>query len=555
MKRSLTALLAFVMALCASFALCVPAWAGDNGINPMDSDHLSLTVTGLEVGTNNEVYQGKNYSLGIAFKLESNTAGLSLHEGDSISVETNLGELFDVPSDTDIAVKDADGGVLATAVFAADKVTFTVGAAGSGQQAIEVPADQLVTTLSQLKANDVGATGEAPVTEGLAVGNMTIPVKFSVEIISSNPNSADTVDMDTFWKNAWSIENNAGAEVDMEVNPIGSMDLYGSTTYPKEGGRVPKIHDTLFISDTIPEQGFVDTDSVKIYAAVPTLAVMNEDYVDKYHGNYDVPAGTYYAKRGGTMRAPIDNRMTRLMQNDGETLEEFESRVKGQSLSWGVYRAEDKTETFMANFGRIGDAKRNNGIFYKDLSYGGGDRYVEDYPSIFGDEGITGGNVVSYFITFNTYYPDIVGQETLKNYAGWTSYINDGPSLSSGGNWSGEYIINNGGGTGVVRKNELALKLVDEETGEPIPGAEFKVQQLNAEGKWVDSVYLNDVMDENGRITFSPFPAGTYRIVQTSWADGYVEGLTVFGASGNASVGNVNENGEFTVTGLSLIHI
>ncbi len=143
--------------------------------------------------------------------------------------------------------------------------------------------------------------------------------------------------------------------------------------------------------------------------------------------------------------------MTRIGQNDGETIKAFEARIKAADLQWGIYYDEaTNTETFMCNFGDVGDPVDNNGVTYESLG-GRGEEYAAKYPDIFGDEGATGGNVVHYFVHFYTYYPEVIGSKNVTNTLVRTSYKDGEENPTQGGN-SSTFTVNNGGGTGVARK-------------------------------------------------------------------------------------------------------
>lgn len=368
----------------------------------------------------------------------------------------------------DLPLYDDAQRVLSYVTFSENKVQVTIADTADGYTNLQGE----LTTTGALIAKDHGATKNQPVEKMLEIETASAKIRF----LKANPvlPSDDPGDMNVLWKNAWTKESNSSV-TSIEVNPIGSMDLYGSTTY---SGRKPIIHDKFLVQDVIPEKGFVDEQSVKIYAAIPTLAESKEDH--KYRG-YDLPQGTYYAQRYGTMRYQIGGteengmRMTKLEQYAEESFTAFRERVQNTSLSWGIYRDADKTETFLCNFGHIGDpdANKNNGIKYSDFN----SWLVNDYPEIFGDEGASGGNIVSYYIEFVSYYPDIVGEKTVVNHADRISYENGSQNPSKSGNDSLPFRINNGGGNAVVRKSEVSLTLVSEEDGSPISGVRVDVSR------------------------------------------------------------------------------
>ena len=523
-----------------------------------------MDITAIEA--QNEMAQGDTYAIAWDFALASTEAGRPLTEGETIEVKTNIDELFTVDYGTlkpfsIFGTDDAGAQVtLATVTLSAGKATFTVATGGDGMQEIEGQ----ITTTTSLTARDLGATVGKPVEHDLRIGNADTKITFIDKDKPAGSESLDLVDVDTFWKNMFNrgVDTTVGVAC-MEVNPIGSLDLYGSTTYtPADPAkpRKPRSYENLFVKDEIPEHGFIDTASIQIYAAVPTLMrYTGETYTDKWHADqygdpYTITSGTYYAQRSGTQRYNILDRMTLIKQAEGETLAKFEARVRGRQLSWGIFTATDKTQTFMANFGTIGKgAAADNGITYESLG-GRGAEYARNYPQIFGAQGASGGTVVSYYVEFDTYYPEIVGQRALVNTAELTQMPAGATTPARVGGNGAPYTINNGGGFGIARKNELLLKLEDAQTREPIAGATFAVERQAADGTWQRTVIEGTTDAEgmlrgaDGALGVGTFTNGTYRVVQTSWAHGYEES-TVYGPSESDKMGSPDASGVFTITG------
>lgn len=509
-----------------------------------------------DIKTVDEIYQKSEVTaLEFQFHFQVNKQGVYIKAGDQIEVPTNLGQLFDTDwslYDQELPIYDSQNQLLATAKVSAEQIVFTI---AEGIESTDISGSFMIN--EKMIAKDVGATPDTPVTKSLIIGNAQHDIVFKEKKPSTGEGNTyiGPVDIDYFWKNAYGNTLKTGAAITMEVNPIGSMDLYGYLDRMADetitDKRKPIIHDTFIVKDEIPEKGYVDLESVKIYAVVPTYTSWTE--TKDFNGWYHVPAGIHYAGRSGSIRHRIDStedkgqkRLTYLTQYDDESYSEFEQRIQSTSLSWGVYQSEDKTQTFLCNFGRIGDPNHNNGIMYEDFGY---PECVSEHPEIFGEKGPTGGNIVSYYIEFNTYYPDIVGQKKVKNYASRTSYQNGSSNPTTSGNWSGEYLIDNnlGGGVGVARKNELILKLVDEDDSSiVIPDAEFKIQ-MKENGQWEDTIFKGKT-DENGLLNFGPMLDGEYRIVQTSSQDGYYFDNHTYGESGNDLSKNVNKDGTFTIT-------
>ena len=107
-------------------------------------------------------------------------------------------------------------------------------------------------------------------------------------------------------------------------------------------------------------------------------------------------------------------KIEKINQNDNETYQQFFGTNKQNPLKYGIYKdKENKTETFLCNFGNIGNSnsRQNNGIKYSDFKWDSFvDNYLNTYPNIFGENGASAGNVVSYYIEFKSYYPEIEGQ-------------------------------------------------------------------------------------------------------------------------------------------------
>ena len=535
--------------------------AEGDGPEPKAGKAATVEITGInDPKDGEEIEQGTEKSVSFSFEINLTEAGQSFAAGDTFSVETNIGDLFEADWKNvmnDLEVKDTDGTVLATISVASDTVTFTIAKGATEKASL---TGKVVCPMA-FTARDLGATSEQPVEKELVIGEQKQNIIFTAKpdpdpspdpdpdegegdpsISHTNPG---TVDIDTFWKNAWEEDNKTSGKMAIEVNPKGSLDLYGSTTYPEEKGeRKPAVYSNMYMRDEIPEHGYVDLDSLTICASVPYLEKCTYNFQDLWHGQYDIPEGTYFARRAGTMRYDIMDQMQQLVQKSGETEAEFTARITSTSLSWGVYRTKDNTEIFLCNFGGVGDPDNNNGLYYKDFD-GQSANYAAEHPEIFGDEGITGGNIMSYYVEFKTYYPYITSK-TMTNSA---ALYNAGNRI--GGNTSGEYEIFNNNATGVVNAQYLALVLQDEETKAPIEGAEFVIQVKDGAG-WKDT-NVSGTTDANGRLVFNnstqvgPFPENQYRIIQKSFAPGYSEDSTKFTAYPGVAgtVLQVNSDGTF----------
>ena len=551
LKKFMAALLAVCLLLTTlPTAMLAGEGEGDSG----GETPLSMEVTAISQ-YEDEVYQGeKTFFVSFTFNIGITEQGQSFQPGQTVSVSTNLGEYFDAEWATDLSgieVKDKSDIVVGTISVTEGQITFTVGDAISGKDSL---TGIKVSLRDALTAKNVGATSEQSVTRTIKIDEQPFNVTFLYKETSTTPEPGlpgvpDPVDINQLWKNADSNEDYSGSWTTIEVNPIGSMDLYGSTTFPEDypynnGVRKPTTYDKFIVEDTIPEHGFIDQSTIMIYAAIPAIAKSEEDSIANTW--YPVPKGTYYAKRQDTDRRRIEKHMTKLepKYDEGETLEQFRKRIAEKDLNWGIYRDKENTETFLCNFGHIGDpdSSKNNGINYSDYRTD----LVEKYPKIFGEQGASGGNIVSYYIEFDAYYPDIVGiKSDVVNRAGWSA--NNGKNY--GGNDSAKYTIDNTKSTGVARQNELIIKVVDEDDQSiPIQGATFVVQQKNVQGEWEDTRFTGTT-DKDGRLVFEHFLQGDYRLRQTGTADNYSYTNNNFGESGNDRVNNLDRTtGTFSIS-------
>ena len=520
------------------------------------NDSVEVNITNISK-PDNEIYQGNNARLTFDFKISKNNIGDVFTLDEKIEVETNIGDLFnaDWSELANIEIKDNSDNLLAKVSITEKRIIFVIkeGAVDSDEL-----LGQVIST-EKLVAKDVGATEDKVVEKDLIVGDTTKSITFkALNLGPIAPSERGPVDIDTSWKNAWSTNEKTGATTSIEVNPIGSMDLYGYYTYPNDQtpnrGKQITSYDNFLVKDIIQDKGYIDKESVKIYAAVPYVAVRDKDAIFNW---YKVPAGTYYAGRQDTIRYRIDKntvedsgreRLTYLTQSPDETYDQFYNRIVSKPLQWGIYySAETDTETFLCNFGAIGynNPAENNGIKYSDYGIDQDRGAILGNENFLADAGPTAGNIVSYYIEFNSYYPEVEG---VKNVNNSVECYNVKPSQSQkiSGN-TATFEINNGGGFGTIRKNELSLLLVDEEDKTiPISNAKFKIQRKDG-NKWVDT-QIEKTTDSTGRIRIKNIPNGTYKIVQLSTANGYLFDNNSYRESPNSLLGKTSQNGEFTIS-------
>ena len=490
----------------------------------VDGRKYELSISELSIHDyvthNNTVYQGD--STGIYFKFSIDPKGNKLGESDEITVKTNIAEIFEIPDDgiKDLEIKNHNDEVLMNLDIKVDKNSpDNVVLVFKNFKNISQTVTGSLSTKDLLTAKNVGATVDNPIKKELIIGN----AKKEITIKAKNQNPTETtfnpVDIDVLWKNTSSRHlAYQGATSYIEVNPIGSMDLYGSTTHK---GRKPKSYKNFIVEDKIPEKGYIKEDTMQIYAAIPTLSKVESQ---KEKNGYIVEANGFYAKRGGTSRVSLLNKNDAISgnakclkcftQNDGESYDTFKARIKATQLSWGIYKDTDGSQTFLCNFGNIGDSTDNNGILYEH--YGLGRQYAQSNPEIFGSNGATGGNIVSYYIEFDAYFPDVEGAKNVTNVA---TVYQDNAKI---GDRSDDFDINNGYGIGEFAANEdVAVVVQDEVDSTPIQGAYFDLQEQK-NGNWITAKENIGPTNEKGVLKISDLENKTYKLIQTKTKEGYV---------------------------------
>ena len=549
MKHTLTAAARIGMALLLAMTTLFATLA----VHPTQAHADDLTATAYGDITRlvapESVNQGIAYS--VTFDFEIAAYGIPFKEGDTFTFDTNLGDLFTITGEKTLEVRNTEGVLVALVNGAPDTVTVTIKEGAAGQVFISGSV-----TTPAITANDVGATEDTPVTKTLWLGDESANIVFN-KPASVGTDWVDEPDWNQLWKNAWDSANNTRMTTAIEVNPLGNIDLYRSTNSEPVA---PTAYKNFFVYDEIPENGQIDLTSMNIYAVINTVAQAGP-------GNTHWNEGDLYAQRTGTSRLQIDRvshdsdrvRIFMITQNPGETKEQFKQRILSKDLQWGVYTEFDENglekQTLMMNFGDLGDPDDNNGIMFNDFLGTQADDKIRSHQELFGPDGATGGNVVSYYVQFDATYPHITGDEHFQNYAGWETASASGPRpQTSGGNWSsGEEKIDivNGAAAAQSYSGEVTLKVVDEDNPSiPIVGAQFKVQ-IKRDGTYVDTPMVAQT-DENGELSFPSLAQGDWRLVQLASAPGYMFDNNTYSANKNAvgpdeDPGTISNDGEFSI--------
>lgn len=377
---------------------------------------VTATITGITVlyngSSTTEVYQGDSSRQSVVkFQLVLDTpTGVPLQSGDTVTISTNLGDLFDdgdwsnMTGSNARSIKDSSGNEIATASISASGIVITY----KGDSATNVVSD--ISTVALL-ARNVGATSDTSVQKTLTIGGTSKGITFHYAATSSNPtgdgNCINNVKLE---KGAWGENGNTEGYTRLIVNQIGSLSLFkhaaASNSYP---WFVPDFTplSNVVVEDTIPENGFIDMTNFHIFTdryGFTTATTQNKQ---------GFAAGTLYPIEYGSNWIPVSDKMMLLTQNSGETLTAFKTRITALQFSYGIYTDPSTGgDTFLANFG---DLSNSGKLSYTDLE----PTLLSKFPllnNIYGSGGASGGKVVTYMVEFDTLYPSIVGSKNLTNF-------------------------------------------------------------------------------------------------------------------------------------------
>ena len=275
--------------------------AFDNIVKTRQNTNIVIKIS--DIMENEKIYEDEN--TGFTFKFGIEKGGQAFKKGEVYLIDTNIGEFFTIENNETLEVPVEDSNkeeILKAYIYAEQlnnkiKVKFKI---SKDIDATEIMG--AIKSVNKFKTNnnlveDSKEFVEKTITIGNASKNIAIYKKKEKSGTGNNP---DPVDIDVLWKNAWSTNNNLGSVTSIEVNPIGSMDLYGSMVATGDKERELVYHENFIVKDEITEKGYIDEDSMKIYAVVPTITKATEDKT--YNGWYDVKKGNYYAQREGSQK-------------------------------------------------------------------------------------------------------------------------------------------------------------------------------------------------------------------------------------------------------------
>ena len=458
-------------------------------------------------------------------------SGNAMKPGDTIKLSTNIGTMFGNLPSSDVPLYSESGQKIATATITGTEIKFTLDS--------DFPSDRnfmsgSLYTGARLKALDNGATAGNPVTKPLTVEDASTNVTFKVRDsvpgtntggVPSDP-SLRTINNRLIEKQGWTSAYDT-ARIKLISNQLGSLRLFNTYNNIDSTFGTYQEQTNMMIVDKIPRNGVVDLSTISFSAVrynwTEVPASGNRFYAQ-------ATPGTVMPYESGSNWIPVTQYFTQINQSSSDTYDSFYAKVKAQKLSYGVFKdPATGGDTFIANMS-------NDSLKYTDLepSLAG----INKIKDIYGNNGPSHGNVVTFFAEFDTHYPDITSLENVTNTGNAKSdQAEDSASVS--------YTIDKANGTANVAAGSINIKAVDDIDGTtPIAGAEFKIQ-TKVGGNWTD-YYIRGrkataKTNVRGEATISGLSRGDYRLVQTSTPAKYTYTNKVFKPNAAiATAGSVN---------------
>ncbi|MDI6415041.1 FctA domain-containing protein [Solobacterium moorei] len=465
-------------------------------------DGYNITISNVEVNPGT-MTPGTLASLKFDFDVESE-AGNALNPGDTITFSTNIGTMFGNLPITDLSIYSESGQKMATATITETEVKMTLEA--------DFPADTnflkgSLYTGARLSALENGAVAGSPVTKALTIEDASTSVTFKVkEPVPGQGSGGAPSDPDMRTINNQMLEKQGGtsgydtARIKLIANQLGSLRLFNTYNNIDRSFGTYEEQTNMMVVDKIPGNGVVDPNTLSFTAV-------------RYNW-MEIPAGgnSHYAQAApgsvmpierGSNWLPVTQYFNQITQTSTDTYDTFYAKVKAQKLSYGVYRDPvTGGDTFIANMS-------NDTLKYTDLepNLAG----IDKIKDIYGANGASHGNVVTFFVEFDTHYPSISGVETLTN----TGEVKSDQSNASA---SVNYVIDKAQGNATVSSGTINIKVVDTiDDATPVADAEFKIQ-VNINGTWQD-YYIRGrkataKTGASGVASISGLTKGNYRLIQ-----------------------------------------
>lgn len=502
-------------------------------------DGYNITISNVVVSPNT-VNVGALASLKFDFSIYTLSQN-AMKVGDTVTLSSNIGTMFGNLPITDIPLLAPNGEQIATATITETEIKLTV--------ISEFPTDKnffsgSVYTGARLKALENGATVGTSVTKQLTIEDSNTNVTFNVPPAvpgtgttgGGNPDpSTRTINNRMIEKQGWTSGYDT-ASIKLIGNQLGSLRLFNTYNNIDSSFGTYVADESFMVVDKIPGNGVIDESTVTFTAV--RYNWMEVPAAGNAHYSQATP-GTVMPIESGSNWIPVKQYFTQIYQSGSDTYDSFYAKVKAQKLSYGIFRdPATGGDTFIANMA-------NDSLKYTDLEPAlAGYNKVKD---IYGVNGPSNGNIVTFFAEFDTHYPSITGLENLTN----TGEVKSDQGTDTA---SVSYTIDKANGTASVAAGTVIVKLVDgNDDTTLIPNAEFKIQR-KINNTWVDYFIrgrkASATTNASGIATFSGLSIGDYRLVQVSSQGNYTfnnnefKPNTAYGTAGTLGA----TTGEFSIT-------
>ena len=502
-------------------------------------DGYNITISNVVVSPNT-VNVGALASLKFDFSIYTLSQN-AMKVGDTVTLSSNIGTMFGNLPITDIPLLAPNGEQIATATITETEIKSTV--------ISEFPTDKnffsgSVYTGARLKALENGATVGTSVTKQLTIEDSNTNVTFNVPPAvpgtgttgGGNPDpSTRTINNRMIEKQGWTSGYDT-ASIKLIGNQLGSLRLFNTYNNIDSSFGTYVADESFMVVDKIPGNGVIDESTVTFTAV--RYNWMEVPAAGNAHYSQATP-GTVMPIESGSNWIPVKQYFTQIYQSGSDTYDSFYAKVKAQKLSYGIFRdPATGGDTFIANMA-------NDSLKYTDLEPAlAGYNKVKD---IYGVNGPSNGNIVTFFAEFDTHYPSITGLENLTN----TGEVKSDQGTDTA---SVSYTIDKANGTASVAAGTVIVKLVDgNDDTTLIPNAEFKIQR-KINNTWVDYFIrgrkASATTNASGIATFSGLSIGDYRLVQVSSQGNYTfnnnefKPNTAYGTAGTLGA----TTGEFSIT-------
>ena len=356
----------------------------------------------------------------------------------------------------------------------------------------------------------------------LTVGNITKNIKMITRPLSETPPT-------TILSNSMSSNNSAYVQAFSPRTTV--IQLYDINNYPSFTNDA--ILNDLYYELFLPSE---------LNASIGSLS---------FNGGIPLPVNlTDYKASGLSSFVTILDTFSEVTQNEGESYSNFKSRLN--RFEYGIYNDNNDNKTIVINFGE----QPSNELTYryiinkKDSSiFEPGDYYNARNPitvdsnvkeiinNLLGSNNKIGGKIAYWGLGVNLIFPT-VKVETTKQISGVWSWENANGEIKSESKTTNIKLVVPSSIATVSETSQLLLRDLDSKN--EIIGAGIKLQKKN--GSNYEDIG-EAITDSSGMVSFRNLESGTYRYIQTSYLDHYINNS--FKMYSDESLNNVITTFEF----------